>query len=247
MTDACSCCGYRTLPEAGAYHTCPVCLWQDEPIRDVTARSSLNDGMTLLEAQRCFAEHGVIEPSLAEIARKPLPSEARDANWQSEQARADLAAQPVLEDIERAYAGAPCPTTFTNVDHCEECSEHNEWFLSHAPGDLDLEVLESISSGWNPFCFLQAPGWAWYLPAVTRLALQPGAGWWLAELVGLHLAPLAEEADQVPWNLRGHTVEQLCALSALVDLAVAQAEVREIDKRQMDAVQRLWAQASWYR
>jgi len=246
VNHACSCCGYRTLPEAGAYLTCPVCLWQDEPIPEVAARSGLNDGMTLLEAQRHFAQHGVIEPSLAQRARKPLPFETRDTSWQSEQQRADLAAQPVLEGIERAYAGTPSPTTFTNADHCEECHEHNEWFLNHAPGDLDLELLESISSGWNPFCFLEAPGWAWYLPTVTRLGLQPGGGWWLEDLVGLHLAPLPDDADQVPWNLRGHTVGQLRALSALVDLAVEQAEVRQMDRGQLEAVQRLWAQESWY-
>src|SRR5260370_33319542 len=83
-----------------------------------------------------------------------------------------------LEAIQQAFATCPRPRHFTNYTHCPECAEHDEVLRSR---DLQTLCIEDVGNpGWDPICFISPEGFAYYVPALMRLALsQPGEpyGW----------------------------------------------------------------------
>jgi len=79
----CPCCGHRTLHEGpGDYDLCPVCFWEDagDQLRWPTLADGPN-GISLIEAQRNFAEFGACNAELLAQVRAPRPGEAREAGW----------------------------------------------------------------------------------------------------------------------------------------------------------------------
>ncbi len=80
----CPCCGYRTLPESGAYEVCPVCLWEDDGFVSTEEpdvwRGGPN-GISLVEGQRNFARYGAAHPENAGEVRPPRRNEPRDPGW----------------------------------------------------------------------------------------------------------------------------------------------------------------------
>ena len=74
----CPCCGYLTLPEEspGSLEICDVCCWQDdvvafyEPDRVIGANP-----MSLNEAKKYYAAHGVVDEQMRKHARPPRPDE----------------------------------------------------------------------------------------------------------------------------------------------------------------------------
>ena len=79
----CACCGYVTLPfDRGNCEACPICCWEDDPVQfaDPTFEGGANE-VSLVEAQRHFALHGVGEADRAAYARPPSPNDVHDADW----------------------------------------------------------------------------------------------------------------------------------------------------------------------
>lgn len=75
----------------------------------------------------------------------------------------------ILHAVHLAFAGCSRPEHFTDFTHCEECAEHDDLLRSR---DLDTLCLEDIGNpGWDPICFISPAGFAYYLPALLRLAL----------------------------------------------------------------------------
>jgi len=77
----------------------------------------------------------------------------------------------ILRAIHIAFRDCPRPEHFTDYTHCAECEEHDEVLRSR-----DVETLsfnEVGNAGWDPICFLSPAGFAYYLPALARLALDP--------------------------------------------------------------------------
>ena len=75
----------------------------------------------------------------------------------------------ILQKVQQAFARCRRPEHFTNFTHCEECAEHVELLRS-----LDIYTLriEDVGNpGWDPICFISPEGFAYYLPALARLAL----------------------------------------------------------------------------
>ena len=74
----CPCCGYYTLPSAGAYDICPVCFWEDDPVQedDPDYPGGAND-LSLNECRRNYELYGACEQRFSERVRKPLPEEIR--------------------------------------------------------------------------------------------------------------------------------------------------------------------------
>ncbi|KAA1376367.1 CPCC family cysteine-rich protein [Aeromicrobium fastidiosum] len=89
----CPCCGHRTLEGAGDYDLCPVCFWEDagDQLRWPTMTDGPN-GISLIEAQRTFAEVGACAQAFVPQTRDPWPGEEREAGWR--------VLDPELDDFE---------------------------------------------------------------------------------------------------------------------------------------------------
>jgi hypothetical protein len=90
----------------------------------------------------------------------------------------------VLDQIAGEFGACPRPEHFTNYTHCCECFEHDAVLLSR-----DRETLGHADVGseaWDPICFVVPEGFAYYMPALARLALSPPDetwGWYGGHLV----------------------------------------------------------------
>jgi len=90
----------------------------------------------------------------------------------------------ILQTVQQAFAECRRPEHFTNFTHCEECAEHDEVLRSRDVHTLRIEDVEN--PGWEPICFTTDEGFAYYLPALVRLALaEPTAthGWYGGQLL----------------------------------------------------------------
>jgi hypothetical protein len=84
----------------------------------------------------------------------------------------------VLRRIQLAFASRVRPDHFTNYMHCSECAEHDEVLRSRNSDTLRIEDVGN--SGCDPICYISPEGFAYYLPALARLALKKRAephGW----------------------------------------------------------------------
>ena len=90
----------------------------------------------------------------------------------------------ILQGVQQAFAGCRRPEHFMNFTHCEECAEHDELLRSR---DIYTLRIEDVGNpGWDPICFISPEGFAYYLPALARLALaEPdyAHGWYGGQLL----------------------------------------------------------------
>jgi hypothetical protein len=92
----------------------------------------------------------------------------------------------ILRALRATFAGCRRPAYFTNYTHCEECREHDDVLHAH---DLDtLSHAHVGNPGWDPICFVSPAGFAYYFPALARLALEPADDSYLPQLL-FHLQP----------------------------------------------------------
>lgn len=75
----------------------------------------------------------------------------------------------ILLTVQQAFAGCGRPEHFTDFTHCEECAGHDEVLRSRDIHTLRIEDVEN--PGWDPICFTTPEGFAYYMPALVRLAL----------------------------------------------------------------------------
>jgi hypothetical protein len=103
----------------------------------------------------------------------------------------------ILGRVQQAFAKCRRPLHFTNHTHCEECAEHDELLCSHDICSLRIEDVGN--PGWDPICFTSPKGFAYYLPALARLALtepvQP-YGWYGVQLL-FHLCSDGRRNERV--------------------------------------------------
>lgn len=75
-----------------------------------------------------------------------------------------------------AFKSVPRPDHLTDHTHCDECREHDEVLRGR---DLDSLVISDVDSqAWNPITMATPQGFAYYLPALDRLALEPMPQGW---------------------------------------------------------------------
>ena len=83
MNYPCPCCGYLVLEEKlGGYDTCPICYWEDDPVQ--LNEPTYDDGcnrVSLIEAQRNFANCGASDPRWLPYVRKATSRDKRDPEW----------------------------------------------------------------------------------------------------------------------------------------------------------------------
>jgi hypothetical protein len=106
--------------------------------------------------------------------------------------------QEVLDAIGREFGTCPRPEHFTNYGHCCECWEHDELLRSR---NRDTLCVEDVGNpGWDPICFITPEGFAYYAPALARLALaepDPTRGTYVPQLA-FHLR--YDGAQNVRWQ-----------------------------------------------
>jgi len=93
----------------------------------------------------------------------------------------------ILEMMKAAFALRRRPVHFTNFKHCEECAEHDELLRSR---DVDSLRFEDVGNpGWDPICFVSEEGFAYFMPALARLALsgQSESNDWYGSQLLFHL------------------------------------------------------------
>lgn len=93
----CPCCGYRTLPDRGAYDLCPVCWWEDEG-SEPWEYSGAN-GQTVVEAQQEYLSQRLPYRLRPGKVRAPKRGEEREPDWRPFELTDEL-----LGRVERATA-----------------------------------------------------------------------------------------------------------------------------------------------
>ncbi len=89
----------------------------------------------------------------------------------------------VLAGIDAAFGDVARPSHFTEFAHCAECADHDERLQATEGRQLQLEDV--AYPGFDPFCVALPMSFAYFLPALARLALNaPHAehGWYAAQL-----------------------------------------------------------------
>jgi len=90
----------------------------------------------------------------------------------------------IIQTVQRAFAKRRPPAHFTNFEHCEECAEYDAILRSRDIYSLRIEDVGNAGS--DPICFISPEGFAYYLPALVRLALAEPAepyDWYGAQLL----------------------------------------------------------------
>ncbi|MDB4947477.1 MAG: hypothetical protein JWM27_126 [Gemmatimonadetes bacterium] len=85
---------------------------------------------------------------------------------------------PAIDDaraaVDLAFADVPRPVAFARgTCGCSECLEHEATLASHTRDTIGLAELGN--PGWDPICFASDMAFAYYLPALVRLALTTDA------------------------------------------------------------------------
>lgn len=154
---------------------CEVCAWEDgNPAR---YRGWTRYRLDLAEAQRSFARCGAADPELRAFTRPPHPDEARPPWW------TPLADAPavIIELIERAFAGVRL-NGGVSLDEAElidayalaprtELDRPPKGF-GHGPPWEDLTAAGLDRMPYGNFCFQDARGIRYYLPAFLRAHLR---------------------------------------------------------------------------
>jgi hypothetical protein len=121
--------------------------------------------------------------------------------------------QDVLDQIEREFGACPRPEHFTDYQHCCECAEHDEVLRSR---DRDtLGMGEVGSPGWDPICFVTPEGFAYYVPALARLALARPNPTWVSYVPQLAFQLRYDGAQNARW--RQCTPGQRAAVARLLE------------------------------
>jgi hypothetical protein len=95
---------------------------------------------------------------------------------ESSSGRGPLSDDEMLALVTGAFATVTRPEHFTNHTHCDECWEHDEVLRSRT---LDTLAIEDVGSqAWNPITMATPLAFAYYLPTLARLALQPMPQGW---------------------------------------------------------------------
>jgi hypothetical protein len=167
----CPCCGHRTypLPAGGTMQLCPVCFWEDAP---GDARYNGSNQVSLVEAQRNFAEFGACERAYRSTVRNALPEETRSPNWLT----LDGLRERLVAEIEHAFADVSLDDGVTLhqmhvIDDYGGEAEQIAARLKDPETRWQLITAEKLSRFSDSMVFLDAKGFRFYLAAFLRHAL----------------------------------------------------------------------------
>jgi hypothetical protein len=75
----------------------------------------------------------------------------------------------LVETLRRLFPLSNRPSVFTDRNHCEECSEHDDTLQGCDPEYISLD--EVGNPGWDPICFINPQGFLYFMSGLARLAL----------------------------------------------------------------------------
>ena len=82
-----------------------------------------------------------------------------------------MSPEEALAALREAFKSVPRPELMIRgTCYCDECVEHNQTLLAHTPETITLKELGN--PGWDPICFASDRAFAYYLPAMVRLAFE---------------------------------------------------------------------------
>lgn len=170
-THPCPCCGYRTylIPAGGSRQLCPVCFWEDAPGEP---RYNGSNQVSLVEAQRNFAEFGSCERCYRNAVRPPEHEESRSPNWLT----IDGLREKLILEIEQAFADVSLDdgVTLHQMQVLDDYGGEAEQLTARRK---DPEIRwqqitgEKLSLFSDSMVFLDAKGFRFHLPAFLRHAL----------------------------------------------------------------------------
>lgn len=167
----CPCCGYRTylLPAGGAMQLCPACFWEDAP---GDARYNGSNQVSLVEAQRNFAEFGACERGYRSTVRNALPEESRSPHWLT----IDDLREKLVSEIEHAFADVLLDdgVTLHQMQVLDDYGGEEEQLAARRkdPETRWQQITgEKLSLFSDSMVFLDAKGFRFHLPAFLRHAL----------------------------------------------------------------------------
>ena len=79
--------------------------------------------------------------------------------------------EEVLAMIDAAFGPVPRPEHFTDHPGCCECAEHDA--LLQQRDRETLSIADVGSQAWNPITMCTPPAFAYWMPVLARLAMQP--------------------------------------------------------------------------
>jgi hypothetical protein len=85
----------------------------------------------------------------------------------------------VLREIDLAFGDLPRPDAFTDHPGCCECAEHDALLQDRERETLSIDDVGS--QAWNPITMCTPQAFAYWFPALARLALDPapeGRDWY---------------------------------------------------------------------
>lgn len=170
-THPCPCCGYRTylIPAGGSRQLCPVCFWEDAPGEP---RYNGSNQVSLVEAQRNFAEFGACERCYRNAVRPPEHEESRSPNWLT----IDGLREKLILEIEQAFADVSIDdgVTLHQMQVLDDYGGEAEQLTARSkdPETRWQQITgEKLSRFSDSLVFLDAKGFQFYLPAFMRHAL----------------------------------------------------------------------------
>ena len=143
----------------------------------------------------------------------------------------------ILDAVDGAFANVEKPDHFTDYNHCEECREHDEALRGATRETISREALGG--SGWDPMCFVDGQGFAYYFPAMARYALAPdlwGGDAYIGQFI-FHVGYEKEKNRHLKWFSAG---QRKAAVSVMEQLLL-RGDISDYEKQQLDRAKSDWS------
>jgi hypothetical protein len=149
----------------------------------------------------------------------------------------------VLNILRQAFASVQRPEHFTDHPGCSECAEHDETLQQRDHDSLSYDDVGS--AGWNPITMCQPQAFAYWLPALARIALAPEHPQWGWYGEQLFRSELRWDGPR-NWRWAYCTPEQRRGVATLIEHVIdtRAALIREYDiEHEMLEVLEIWSDA----
>ncbi len=143
----------------------------------------------------------------------------------------------VLAEVDAAFADVKKPDHFTDYNHCDECREHDEALRGPTRETISREALGG--SGWDPMCFVDGHGFAYYFPAMARYALAPdlwGGDPYIAQFI-FHVCYEKAQNRHLKW----FSPKQRKAAVSVMEQLMFRTDISDYEKQQLDRAKSDWS------
>lgn len=143
----------------------------------------------------------------------------------------------VLAEVDAAFADVKKPDHFTDYNHCAECREHDDVLRSATRETITREALGG--SGWDPMCFVDGQGFAYYFPAMARYALAQDL-WGGDPYIGQFIFHVGYEKAQNR-HLKWFSAKQRQAAVSVMDQLMFRTDISYYEKQELARAKSDWS------